>query len=131
MRLARSINASPARVRDLVQRITTVHIALSSLSNFAGHLCNIKRRLFRKITMAEVDSASGRDHDALDDLFTYDTSMDDVFNTTTSATNNVTSGDSGQQNGSLNQQSANGLGIDEEIVVTKRRAPVPKLDETR
>ncbi|KAF2097938.1 Swi3-domain-containing protein [Rhizodiscina lignyota] len=80
--------------------------------------------------MAEVQSAPRRENDALDDLFTYDTSMDDVFNTTTTTTNNGTSRDSVGQTGSFNQ-SAGGLGIDEEITVTKRRAPVAKLDETR
>lgn len=69
---------------------------------------------------------SGRD--ALDDLFAYDASLDDVFNTDY------------QQNAPHNGSKSvfdtdttkrKDLGIDEEIVIAKKRAPVAKLDAPR
>lgn len=65
--------------------------------------------------------------DDLDDLFDYDVS--DVFrdidtNMDIPTSEKTTAGTEGKDNGA-------GLGIDEEIKVTKKRAPVPKLDENR
>lgn len=65
--------------------------------------------------------------DDLDDLFDYD--VGDVFRDVdtnmdaTTRAKTVTNGDV-KENGA-------GLGIDEEIKVVKKRAPVPKLDENR
>ncbi len=66
--------------------------------------------------------------DDLDDsLFDYD--VGDVFrdvdtNMDVLAVQKSAAGSDGKENGA-------GLGIDEEIKVTKKRAPVPKLDENR
>ena len=65
--------------------------------------------------------------DDLDDLFDYD--VGDVFRDVDTNMDIPTSGKAiarteGKENGA-------GLGIDEEIKVTKKRAPVPKLDENR
>ena len=77
--------------------------------------------------MADVDSAPRRE-DALDDLFAYDASMDDVFNIPTTPTDNGASEGAAHRTDLSNRA---GLGIDEEVVVTKKRAPVAKLDATR
>ena len=65
--------------------------------------------------------------DDLDDLFDYD--VGDVFRDVDTNMDIPASGKSigrpeAKENGA-------GLGIDEEIKVTKKRAPVPKLDEDR
>ena len=65
--------------------------------------------------------------DDLDDLFDYD--VGDVFRDVDTNMDMPTSEKTiarteGKENGA-------GLGIDEEIKVTKKRAPVPKLDENR
>ena len=65
--------------------------------------------------------------DDLDDLFDYD--IGDVFrdvdiNMDVSARQKPVEKAYGGENGA-------GLGIDEEIKVTRKRAPVPKLDENR
>ena len=65
--------------------------------------------------------------DDLDALFNNDVAnvLEDVDN---SANNAIHSRSAGRQNGIENSA---GLGIDEEIKVTKKRAPVAKLDEQR
>lgn len=65
--------------------------------------------------------------DDLDDLFDYD--IGDVFrdvdtNMDAPARGKTTANADGKENGDA-------LGIDEEIKVVKKRAPVPKLDENR
>ena len=65
--------------------------------------------------------------DDLDDLFDYD--VGDVFrdvdtNMDIPTREKTIARTEGKENGA-------GLGIDEEIKVTKKRAPVPKLDENR
>ena len=65
--------------------------------------------------------------DDLDDLFDYD--VGDVFRDVDTNMDIPTSEKTiaraeGKENGA-------GLGIDEEVKVTKKRAPVPKLDENR
>lgn len=65
--------------------------------------------------------------DDLDDLFDYN--VDSVFrdvdtNMDVSAPSNQTARPDGKDN-------AAGLGIDEEIKVTKKRVPIPKLDDNR
>ncbi|KAI9659793.1 MAG: chromosome segregation in meiosis- protein [Bathelium mastoideum] len=68
------------------------------------------------------------ERDDLDDLFNQDLSMDDVFKDTN--TNDSTL--NGQPDPKRrNNDSGTGLGIDEEIKVTKRRQPIAKLDEAR
>jgi replication fork protection complex subunit Csm3/Swi3 len=60
---------------------------------------------------------------SLNDLFDYDVGLDEVF----------------QDNGALNGKEAKlsgdpssvGLGLDEEVKVTKKRQPIAKLDEGR
>ena len=66
--------------------------------------------------------------DELDDLFNYEV-PDDIFkdvdiNIDAPSKSKVGPSGDGKENGG-------GLGLDEEIKVTKRRAPVPKLDEDR
>ena len=65
--------------------------------------------------------------DDMDDLFDYD--VGDVFRDVDTNMDMPTSEKTiarteGKENGA-------GLGIDEEIKITKKRAPVPKLDENR
>lgn len=62
----------------------------------------------------------------LDDLFDYDVGLEDIFpgNNDTNADNTT----SKPQNG---DPSSLGLGLDEEVKVTKKRQPVAKLDENR
>ena len=65
--------------------------------------------------------------DDLDDLFDYD--VGDAFrdvdiNMDMPTSEKTVARTEGKENGA-------GLGIDEEIKVTKKRAPVPKLDENR
>lgn len=66
--------------------------------------------------------------DEADDLFDYDIDMQEAFrdaNVAMSVSNLEPTGLSKSKNVDL------GLGIDEEIKVTKKRRPVPKLDENR
>lgn len=65
--------------------------------------------------------------DDLDDLFDYDPRMDDVFK---DMENNNTAGQ--QELGANGKQGGSeGLGIDEEVKLVKKRQPVAKLDESR
>lgn len=75
-----------------------------------------------------AETVARHEHDALDDLFAYDASMDDIFHTNDS--NNGGTRD-GQGAVDTNMGDQRGLGIDEEVTVIKKRAPVAKLDETR
>ena len=84
-----------------------------------------------RTTMAATDigarNVSPAHADDLDDLFDYD--VGDVFrdvdtNMDISTSERTIARTEGKENGA-------GLGIDEEIKVTKKRAPVPKLDENR
>ncbi|KAJ5708034.1 hypothetical protein N7488_007835 [Penicillium malachiteum] len=59
----------------------------------------------------------------LDDLFNYDVGLEDIFQGQTNTSTNDASKPAG--NDSL------GLGLDEEVKVTKKRQPVAKLDENR
>lgn len=63
--------------------------------------------------------------DELDDLFNYDPGMDDVFKEASGATEDTTTSTKDIANGPT------GLGIDEEVKITKKRQPIAKLDETR
>lgn len=61
-------------------------------------------------------------HD-MNDLFDYDVGLDDIFegNAAQTANADISKPDS----------SALGLGLDEEVKVTKKRNPIAKLDEDR
>lgn len=60
----------------------------------------------------------------LDDLFNYDIGLDDIFGDNAAQTANVDIPKPPTGN-----PSALGLGLDEEVKVTKKRKPVAKLDE--
>jgi replication fork protection complex subunit Csm3/Swi3 len=62
----------------------------------------------------------------LDDLFNYDVGLDDIF-----AENNDTNVDNANSKAKTGDPSSLGLGLDEEVKVTKKRQPVAKLDENR
>lgn len=64
----------------------------------------------------------------VDDLFDYDVDMQEVFRNANVAIDVSTL----EPRGLLNSKNADpGLGIDEEIKVTKKRQPIPKLDDNR
>lgn len=65
--------------------------------------------------------------DDLDDLFNYD--VGDVFRDVD--TNIEVPRQQKPAVGADGKENVVGLGIDEEIKVTKKRAPIPKLDENR
>lgn len=60
----------------------------------------------------------------LDDLFDYDVGLEDIFQGKDNTSNNDTTKSAGDP-------SSLGLGLDEEVKITKKRQPVAKLDETR
>lgn len=60
----------------------------------------------------------------INDLFDYDVGLDEIFQGNNDASNNdapKTTGD----------PSSLGLGLDEEVKITKKRQPIAKLDEAR
>ena len=78
------------------------------------------------LAMARQDPESLVDES--DDLFNYNINMQDVFRDVDTAMD-----DAHQIQSALSKSKDDsfGLGIDEEIKVTKKRQPVPKLDEDR
>ncbi|TKA66934.1 hypothetical protein B0A49_07103, partial [Cryomyces minteri] len=66
--------------------------------------------------------------DELDDPFNYDAAIDDVFKDL-DTTNSSTRDPNDQSRNTAS--SAAGLGIDEEIKITRKRQPIAKLDEAR
>lgn len=64
-------------------------------------------------------------HD-LNDLFDYDVGLDDIFEGKAGQT-----ADADTSKPAVGDSSALGLGLDEEVKVTKNRRPVAKLDEAR
>lgn len=68
------------------------------------------------------------ERDDLDDLFNYDVSMDDAFKDD-NAGDSTAKGQSETRR--RNSDAGAGLGLDEEIKITKRRQPIAKLDEAR
>lgn len=70
----------------------------------------------------------GPANDDLDDLFDYNVNMDDVFR---DANVSMNVEDKAQDAQPKSKDKGLGLGIDEEIKVTKKRQPVPKLDDNR
>lgn len=69
-----------------------------------------------------------QENDALDDLFSYDANLDNVFNVR-SADNNDASPMNPPTGATKEPQKD--FNVDDEIVITKKRAPVAKLDATR
>ncbi|OCL07780.1 Swi3-domain-containing protein [Glonium stellatum] len=69
------------------------------------------------------------DGDELDDLFNYDATMDDAFNSLD--TDKTVTGRQELNNRPNANGEKEGLGIDEEIKIVKKRQPIAKLDETR
>lgn len=73
--------------------------------------------------MNDVRDADVRPHN---DLFDYDVGLDEVLGEI-SERNSAPNGMSSNQAASAQ---APGLGLDEEVVVTKKRQPIAKLDES-
>ena len=69
------------------------------------------------------------DGDELDDLFNYDAAMDNAFNSL-DTNKTVTARQESSNHPNVNGEKE-GLGIDEEIKIVKKRQPVAKLDEPR
>jgi replication fork protection complex subunit Csm3/Swi3 len=61
-----------------------------------------------------------------DDLFDYDFGLDELLQETPNIPNNGV-----PMQSSARDESGLGLGLDEEVKVTKKRQPVAKLDESR
>lgn len=61
-----------------------------------------------------------------DDLFDYDFGLDELLQETPNMPNN-----GAPMQSSAQDESGLGLGLDEEVKVTKKRQPVAKLDESR
>lgn len=70
--------------------------------------------------------------DELDDIFNYAANMDDVFrDVDTNMRPSAREDNPSQARNTSHTNNADSLGIDEQIKVTKKRAPIPKLDEGR
>ena len=67
--------------------------------------------------------------DELDEIFNYDLNVDDVFRDVDTNMRAPPRANNDTQPG--NQTNGDVLGIDEQIKVAKKRAPIPKLDEAR
>jgi replication fork protection complex subunit Csm3/Swi3 len=65
----------------------------------------------------------------LDDLFNYDVGIEDILNEAEKA--NDASSSNNQNKPTATKDSGDVLGLDEEVVVTKKRKPTVKFDETR
>lgn len=66
----------------------------------------------------------------LDDLFNYDVGIEDILNDVASQANNASSSNN-QSRPTAGKDTGAGLGLDEEVTVTKKRKPTVKFDETR
>ncbi len=76
---------------------------------------------------ARSSAAAGPDE--FDDLFNYDAGLDEAFR---NAENALTAPVVSEKNRKAGKTGTGaGLGIDEEIKVTRQRKPIAKLDETR
>jgi replication fork protection complex subunit Csm3/Swi3 len=62
----------------------------------------------------------------VDDLFNYDVGLDEIFQEQPNATHNADA-----SKPATGDPTSLGLGLDEEVKVTKKRQPAPKLDEAR
>lgn len=71
-------------------------------------------------------------HDELDDLFDYNVTLDDVFrDVDTNMQAPTAQKATAIPSRTKSSQKVDSLGIDEEVKVQKKRAPIPKLDEDR
>jgi hypothetical protein len=77
-----------------------------------------------------MDTTSERAHSPtnVDDLFNYDVGLDEIFQDKPTTTANANANASKPATG---DPTSLGLGLDEEVKVTKKRQPIPKLDEAR
>ena len=77
-----------------------------------------------------MDTTSERAHSPtnVDDLFNYDVGLDEIFQDKPITTANANANASKPATG---DPTSLGLGLDEEVKVTKKRQPIPKLDEAR
>lgn len=73
-----------------------------------------------------MDPGNTRSPHDLNDLFDYDVGLDDIFEG-----NAEQKAETDTFKPSAGDSSALGLGLDEEVKVTKKRHPVAKLDEGR
>jgi replication fork protection complex subunit Csm3/Swi3 len=62
----------------------------------------------------------------VDDLFDYDAGLDEIFQDKPSTASNADA-----SKPATGDPTSLGLGLDEEVKVTKKRQPAPKLDEAR
>ena len=72
------------------------------------------------------DNAAEAEYDEIDDLFNLDNTLDDIFHGRKTKDGAARAETSQEKPGA-----AEGLGIDEEITIKKKRQPVAKLDVTR
>jgi replication fork protection complex subunit Csm3/Swi3 len=66
------------------------------------------------------------DNDAYNDLFNYDAGLDEILRETVETNTNDNPADATKR-----KTGAGDLGLDEEVKVTRKRAPIAKLDENR
>jgi len=70
--------------------------------------------------------SEGTQESQINDLFDYDVGLDDILrDVSTTSKTNAAKPPSGSEGPGL------GLGLDEEVKVSKKRQPVAKLDESR
>lgn len=77
--------------------------------------------------MAASPERASSPHD-VNDLFDYDVGLDEIFQ---GASANANADASTAPNKAAGDPSSLGLGLDEEVKITKKRQPVAKLDEGR
>ena len=99
----------------ITTRVLSLFDALLSRSSTRHHLDFI---------MTASPEPAGSPHD-VNDLFDYDVGLDEIFQGTN------TSNDTSNAPKPAGDPSSLGLGLDEEVKVTKKRQPVAKLDEGR
>lgn len=67
----------------------------------------------------------------LDDLFDYDVGIEDIMNNSLSAQGNNASTSNNQSRPTASKDAGAGLGLDEEVTVSKKRKPTVKFDDSR
>ena len=81
-----------------------------------------------------MDTTSERAHSPtnVNDLFDYDVGLDEIFQDRPTATANANANaNANASKPATGDPTSLGLGLDEEVKVTKKRQPIPKLDEAR
>lgn len=73
-----------------------------------------------------MDTTTADSTNDLDDLFDYDVGLDEILQGTNNTTTNAN-----EAPRPAGDPSSLGLGLDEEVKITKKRQPVAKLDESR